>query len=289
MKALNSSLANIRRTPYQALVAILITTLTFFIAYCFSLALLGAESILHFFETRPQVIAFFKIDANQESTQALTQEMQAKAYVDGVRLITKDEALKIYQQDNQDNPLLLELVTADILPASIEVSAHDLAALSLIKEDLAKNQAIEDVVLQEDIIESLQSWSKALRLVATIIIVVLSITSILMMSIIISLKIANKKYTINIMRLIGANYGFIYAPFFLEVNIYAMIGALVGWLLMYALLLYSTPFMREFLAGLVNFPLPWYIFGWQILIGLASAFVLATCSSFLVVKRLIRK
>ena len=61
MKKLLDALVAIRRTPYQSLVAILMVTVTFFVGYIFSLFVVGTDTILKFFETRPQGIAFFYI------------------------------------------------------------------------------------------------------------------------------------------------------------------------------------------------------------------------------------
>ena len=53
----------IRRTPYQSLSAIILTTLTFLTISIFSLVALGATRMLSYFESRPQVTAFFKDEA----------------------------------------------------------------------------------------------------------------------------------------------------------------------------------------------------------------------------------
>ena len=59
----NTVLKHMRRSPYQSLAAVFMTTITFFIVSVFGLVVLGAHSMLSFFESRPQVTAFFKDDA----------------------------------------------------------------------------------------------------------------------------------------------------------------------------------------------------------------------------------
>ena len=58
MKKIQDALVAIRRSPYQSVMALLVITVTFFVGYIFSLFVLGTDTILNFFETRPQVIAF---------------------------------------------------------------------------------------------------------------------------------------------------------------------------------------------------------------------------------------
>ncbi len=116
-----TALTNIRRSPFQSIMAVAITTITLFVAYSFSLMIVGTQQILNYFETRPQVIGFFELDASISEINQVGENMQKKTYVNNVQLITQEEALNTYREENKDDQLLLELITADILPASIEV------------------------------------------------------------------------------------------------------------------------------------------------------------------------
>ena len=69
--------------------------------------------------------------------------------------MSKDEALQIYKDLNKNNPLLLEMVTAEILPASLEVYATKPEYLSEIAEFLKKQQGIDEVVFQKNIVDKL--------------------------------------------------------------------------------------------------------------------------------------
>ena len=155
MKKLQDALVAIRRSPYQSVLALLVITVTFFVGYIFSLFLFGTDTILKFFETRPQVIAFFEIQTASEDVNKVAQAMRDKSYVSEVNIVSKEQALDFYKQDHKDNPLLLELVTADILPASIEVSGRDVDSLSRIQEDLKSVKGIEEdaPVLRQQMVE----------------------------------------------------------------------------------------------------------------------------------------
>src|SRR3990167_1981684 len=136
MNSLTTALTNIRRSPYQSLAAILLLSLTFFVGYALSFFILGSEQVLRYFETRPQVIAFFELNTQADTINQLAQTLRTQTYVTNVTLITQEEALKNYQSANRDDPLLLELVTAQILPASLEVSGQTIEDLQKIKDFL---------------------------------------------------------------------------------------------------------------------------------------------------------
>ena len=209
MNALTSALTTIRRSPYQALVSILMVSVTFFVVYMFSFFVAGTQKVLTYFETQPQVIAFFELETPETSITALEKKMTEQWYVDSVKVVTQDEALKIYQEDNKNDPLLLELVTADILPASIEVAAKDLDSLVLVKEELEKASDVEDVEYQEGIVETLSSWTASVRTIGIVAIFTLSTISFLIIMVIIAIKATHKRNTIKIMRFIGATSWYI--------------------------------------------------------------------------------
>lgn len=289
MRSLTSALTTIRRSPYQALVSISMMTVTFFVAFSFSLAVLGANHVLRYFETQPQIIAFFEIDAGQESISQAAEAMKKKPYVKDVTIVSKEEALKIYQESNKDEPLLLELVTADILPASIEVSATDINSLPQVKSDLESLSGVEDVDFQESIIEQLNRWTRSLRSVGLGAVVILAVISFLIIFVIIAMKATSQKTAINIMRLIGATKGYIKKPFMYEGMIYGMTGALVGWVSMYAVLLYLTPWIQDFLGEVQLLPVSIEILLTQLAIGVGAGMLLGGMAGLLAVGRLIRR
>lgn len=289
MKALKTALINIRRTPYQAFIAIVMMTLTFFVSYSLSIVLIGADKILQFFESRPQVIGFFQITSNQSEISNFVEEIKTKEFVSNVKVVSKEEALELYKKENKDNPLLLELVTADILPASIEVSATDIAHLPEIEEYLNDDPVIEEVVLQKDIIDTLISWTNSIRSLGLVIIAVLAVTSFFVISIVIGFKAANKKMAIGIMSLIGATPSYIVLPFMYEGSIYAILGSALGWLGMYLVLLYTSGWLQKFLGNIITLPLPSEIFVMQLGIGTAIGIFFGSLASLTAVKRMIKK
>lgn len=289
MKALNSALVAIRRSPYQSILTIFILTITFFIAYCFSMLSIGSEKILSFFETQPQVIAFLKLEAKSEDLDKISQRMKEKSYVTGVKIVTQKEALDIYQKENQNDPLLLELVTEEILPASIEVAAADAKSLDAIKNDLKAEVSVEDVVLQEDVVGNLIRWTNAMRLVGLFLLITLTVTSFLMIMTTISMKVSAKRKNIQVMKFIGAGSGYINRPFILEAIVTSSISSVLAFAVYYSVMLYINPWIKNFLIGIIDFPIPWQFFAYQFAAGLGLAIFLGILASYSAVSRMLKR
>jgi cell division transport system permease protein len=289
MRHLSAAFTAIRRSPYQSLAAILILSLTFFVGYTFSLVALGSEQILHYFETRPQVTAFFKVDTTPDVVNGVEKSMRDKTYVNQINVVTKEQALQIYQEDNKKDPLLLSLVTSDILPASIEVSGKDASSLPRIKDDLEKSPGVEDVVYETDVINALNTGTQSLRYIGLGAIVLLGLTSFLIIVIITGMKVAIQKRAIRIMRILGASKWYVKAPFVYEGMLYGLFGSLIGWSGMFVGLLYLTPWLDYVLGGIKLLPVPPEVFLIQLLSGTVVGMVMGAFASSVAVQRMMHR
>jgi cell division transport system permease protein len=289
MKSFNSALTAIRRSPYQSILSIIVLTITFFIAFTFSIMTIGSQRVLQYFETQPRVIAFFRLETENTEIDNLAEELRAKDYVKDINIVDKAEALEIYRQENQDNPLLLELVTEDILPASIEVSANNAENLEEISEILQNNQYVEDVDFQLDVMQSLIRWTNALRIFGLFFLSILLVVSFLMIMVTISLRVSAKRGSIKVMKFIGASNQFISQPYLLEGIFLSIIASIFAFAFYFAMLLYITPWLSDFLQGIIEFPISWQFLLYQFLIALMAAVLLGTFASLTAVKRMLKK
>jgi cell division transport system permease protein len=288
MKTFKTTWRNIRRSPYQAFAAVLVMTLTFLFVSFFTFLLFGSSKAINYFESRPQVTAFFKNETKQAEIDNLKNELNATGKVANIKFVSKEDALKIYREQNKNDPLLLELVTADILPASLEISTVKIENLSEINNMLRDSPLVSEVVFQKDVVSVLTSWTNALRSIGLTLIIVLSLVSVFIMVIIIGVKISQKKADIGIMELIGAGDWYIRWPFIYEGIAYGMTGAIIGWIISAGALWLATPALESFLRGMPILPAsPLFIFG---LLGaeILVAAILGTLSSFLAVLRYLK-
>lgn len=288
MKTFKTAWRNIRRSPYQAFAAVFVMALTFLFVSFFTFLLFASSKAINYFESRPQVTAFFRNEIKQGDIDGLKNNLMATNKVASLKFVSKQDALKIYREQNKSDPLLLELVTADILPASLEISTIKIENLSEINKQLLNSPLVSEVIFQKDVVSVLTSWTNALRSIGLGLIIALSIISIFIMVIIIGVKISQKKADIEIMRLIGADKWYIRWPFIFEGIFYGGIGAISGWLISTLVLWYTTPFLSSFLKGMPIFPIP-LIFTFGLLgVEIMVAVVLGILASFLAVLRYLK-
>jgi len=287
MISINFTKRNIRRTPYQALAACMVMFLTFLTLSVFLLLALGSQQILGFYESKPQAIAFFKDGTTQSDIDAIKNALNQTGRITKFKYVSKEEALQIYRDRNQSNPTLLELVNANILPASLEISAITPEDLRPIAEIIKKEPVVEEVVFPEDVIASLTQATRLIRVVGGTIVGFLVTFSTLIIIMIIGFKIRIKRDEIETMKLLGASSWFIRIPFVLEGITYAVIGAFLGWMVSFMTLWYFEPLLKNNLGEVAQnlFPTsPILILGF-LLIEILVAVIVGGIGSLAAVRR----
>jgi len=258
LKYLRIAWQRIRRAPYQTAAALSVMTLTLFLGSVFFLLAAGSDMVLRYFESRPQINAYFKTDylPDQTAVDQLTRKLESTQKTAAVRFISKEDALKIYQEANKSDPLLLEAVTAGMLPASFEVSAKDPRDLKVLAEILKQEPNIEEVSYAEDIISTLTVWINSIRIIGASLILAHVFITFIVIILIIGMKVSVRREEIHTIRLLGAGGSYISVPFIFEGMLYGIGGAVISWVVIYTLLLYSTPFLVRFLSGIPVLPVP---------------------------------
>jgi cell division transport system permease protein len=281
---------HVRRSPYQSLAAILIMMITFLMISVFTFLIVGSHKIVTFFESKPKVTAFFTDDVKQTDIDGLQSQLKATNKVASIKFVSKQEALDIYKAQNKNDPLLLDLVTADILPASLEVSTYDPNDLSQIANIMKNNSFVKEIIFPKDVVSTLTTWTTGIRQIGVVIIALLTLESILVMAIIVGIKISQKRAEIEVMQLIGATKGYISWPFLYEGMLYGIIGAFSGWAVASIGIWYYTSQMgaSRFFTGIPLLPVPLSFYA--ILLGgeLMLAILLGFFASLLVVNRFLK-
>lgn len=279
---------NIRRTPYQALTASMVMFLTFLALTIFLIIAVASQKILIYYESKPQAIAFFKDNTSETDIKTIENALSQTGKITSVKFISKEEALKIYRERNKDKPALLELVSANILPSSLEISTVSPEDLGPIAEILRKEPVVEEVVYPEDVVKSLSRATAIIRWVGGASVSFLIIFSTLIILTIIGFKLRLRRKEIEIMRLLGASTWFIRAPFITEGIFYGLVGAVSAWALTYMLIWYFTPFLPNNIEDLKLLPVPLELMFTLLGIELIVALIIGGIGSFGAVRRYLK-
>src|SRR4030042_4014461 len=202
---------HIRRVPFQALAAIFVLTITFFVITIISVLAYSSEKVVRYFETRPQVIVFLKDYISTDQVDEFREKLSKDPKVAEIEYVSKEKALEIYKSATADNPLLFELVSPSIFPASLELSLSDLSHAQGLIDEIKKEDIVEQVGFTASlegeeslptVINRLRSFAFYLRTGGMILAGFLVSTSLLVLIVIIGMRITTRRDEIETLKLI---------------------------------------------------------------------------------------
>lgn len=258
-----TALDYIKRSPFQALAAVFVLALTFFVTTLLVVLVYSSSRMITYFETRPQVIAFLTDEASAEQISVLQNNLSADERVEDVKYVSKEEALEIYKRATSDNPLLSELVSPSIFPASIEFSLTDLSQAESVIDEVREVNIVDQVGFTAslggeselgDVVQRLRTITTYLRVGGGFFVALLLTTSLFVLLVIIGMRMSTRKEEIEILDLIGATKGFVRSPIVLESLIYSVLGVLIGWTLTFLIVIYLAPTLVGYFGDIPVLP-----------------------------------
>ena len=90
MRSIEFAKRNIRRTPIQAIAASMVMFLTFLALLIFLLVAAGSQIALKYFESKPQVIVFFKEGTLDADVSAIENALRQEVRVTGTKYVSKE-------------------------------------------------------------------------------------------------------------------------------------------------------------------------------------------------------
>ena len=245
-------LISIKRTPFQSAASFLVLFFSLFLTFFLLFSLAFFEGILAYLETRPQIIAYFQPKTNENEIFKIRDELVSSGKVLSIKYTNQKEAFENYKKMNQDNPLLLEMVSADILPPSLEIYAKKPIFLPQIAEYLKKQPSIDEVQFQKDILERLLILTSILRKVSFSFFGYLFLMTTAVLVALSHFKLALKKEEIELLSLLGASSFYIRKPFLKESVLMAFFTSIFSFALVLLLLFYFQPFLNSYFQGITT-------------------------------------
>lgn len=280
-------LSSIRRSPYQSLASFLVLFFAIFLSIGIFIALTLLHGLLNYAETKPQVIVYFQKKATEADIFKVRDDLTNSGKAAAIKYISKEEAFSIYKDLNKDKPLLLEMISANTFPASLEIQAQKPSYLLEISDFAKKQAGVDEVFFAKDISESLLRLTSTIRNASFILFAYLIFMSIIVLSTATLFKIAMKKDEIELLRLLGASKFYIKKPFMMESIFVGFLAVTTAFMSIIGVLWYLNPFLNSYLKDLPSLTFNFYFitekilsinymlitFGLSLLFGLGIAFI----------------
>ena len=247
---MNTFITSLKRTPYQSLATFTSLALTLFLSTVLLFTIIFLYGLLGYIETRPQVAVYFRTQTSEDDIFRLRDSITSTGKVLSIKYISKSEAFALYKELNKDNPLLLEMVSEDMLPASLEIYAKKPQYLPEIAEMVKTKPGVEEVDYQRVVIERLTTLTGIVRKSWLAFFIFLIFNAVVTLITIGHFKIALRKDEIELLRFLGASRWYIRKPFLKESVIFGLISSVFSFGIFFAIIGYLSNFISSYLRGI---------------------------------------
>lgn len=192
---------------------ILVMGVTFLLLGIFIEMVVLSQTMLRYLEDQAQITVFFKDEFGEDKIIPFKDSLTSDERIFELTYISKEEALRIFKDINQDQPVLLESISSSVLPASLEIKTKKIADLEGLTEELKSKEGVEEVRFYKDVVQKFKSVSNTVYIVGSILVVIFFLIS---YSVIISslrTAISSRGQELEVMRLVGATDSYIAKPF----------------------------------------------------------------------------
>jgi len=283
---------NMRGNLFPNLTTIGIIAITLLIFSVFSLIAFNLASFLKIWENKIEVIVYLKKGIQISELESLLKNTQQIEGIEAVKYVSPSDAMTFMETKLGSQKNLLEGIQPAVLPPSFEIQLKkDYRNSAKIKEVVSRLKQfpqIEEIQYGQEWVETFSGIIHLMRLTQWILGGLLLAAMIFIISNTLQLTFSSRREEIEVMHMVGASPAFIQVPFHIEGLIQGFLGAGLAVLLLLLLfkvfLLYITPLMRGWLAGIPILFLPLETITWILLGGM----VLGVFGSFIASMRFLK-
>ncbi len=259
-----SGLINFYRNTFVSFASVMMMTITLLIIG----ATIFMSAILSFtianIERKVDVNVYFYPNAPEAQILDIKAALEQLPQVAGVSYVSRDQALKDFQDRHQNDYLTLQALNelgTNPLGASLNIQAKDSEQYESIANFLSGDETIDSGVNKniiekvnyyqnKEIIARLNALSNTVKKIGVILTVIFVGLSVVVTLNTIRMAIYSAREEISVMRLVGAENKYIQGPFMIEGIVSGLFAAVITIIALFPLTLWISKYTVDFFGGL---------------------------------------
>lgn len=261
---LERAFINIRQNILVNMLTIGTITLAFLILSLALLIFVNLERVADSWSDRVQVTVYFEGDISSADLSTLKSRILAIEDTAGIDYVSRQEALRRFRDRLKGQESLLEGVSAEILPSSLEIrlkkNSRDSDSVSRYVAQLRRIPMVTEVQYGEEWVKRFSQFMNLVRFAGLLVAGFIVIAVVFIVANTIKLTIYARKDEIELMGLVGATRLFIKIPFLIEGVIQGVVGSVLALIILsgvYLAFLHNADFLftiNTMEAGLLFLP-----------------------------------
>jgi len=273
---LHEGIRNLWRHKLTTFTAIGSVFLSLLIIGIFIIVQQNSHQLIDYIRSEYRIEVFFEDHVNNEDAQLIVDQIKELDGVQSIAIVTKEDALKIYQDQFDEN--LIDILGYNPLPSSavINIDKHGNTEVDVepLITNLEKIPNVDEVVYESTLIRRVEYFYKTIVKILSYIAIGLLVITIIVISNTVKLSVYAKRDLIQNLKSIGATNMFIKTPFIIE----GILDGILGSLLAIIVLFVAARSANAYFADLFSFKILINIYG--IVWLMAIAFLIGLIGSY---------
>jgi cell division transport system permease protein len=218
--AFREALNALRRTPGLTILSALMIALSLLVIGLFGLVTSNIQTGLNDLESRVEVVAFLRDDADYKAVRMAQQDLSRLPQVREIRYISRAQALELAKQELPEFRSVFGGLDQNPLPASLEIALkpgqRGPEVVKRVADRAGVYPFVEQVSYGQDWLGTVYFLRKAAAAASLVLGIAFAIVAALIIGAAVRMAIFARRDEIIIMRLVGATDAFVRRPFLIE-------------------------------------------------------------------------
>ena len=254
----------------------------------FSLVALNADKMLGTLEDENEFLAYIDESYTDGQIQSLMNRVKRLPNVADVSFHTREEAKAAYLEGREDEGLYVDLPD-EVFRDRLAIRVSDLSQFNQTVESVRSLEGVANIRAEGKLAESFVTVRNVATVLAWILVIILVAVALFIISNTIRLTTFARREEIAIMKMCGATNSFVRWPFVIEGLLLGLFGALIAFLLQWAV--YAAVYKAIVAGGAVTLfsVIPFgSIWSSVLLLFLAAGALIGACGSGLAIRRFLK-
>lgn len=220
MYALKEAMVAFKRTPMLTGLSATMIGLSLLVVGLFGIAAYNIKRVLERVESRVEVVAYLRDDADFRTVRIAQAEIEKMIEVRETRYISRAQALEIAKQELPEFRTLFGGLESNPLPASLEIALkpgqHGAESVKNVADRIAAFPFVEDVRYGQEWLDRVYLLRRVAGAATFVLGTAFAIVAALIIGAAVRMAIFARRDEIAIMRLVGATDSFVRRPFIYE-------------------------------------------------------------------------
>ncbi len=240
---------DILNNKFLHMVCVITIALSVFIVAAFALFFTNATELLDAWQKGIRIITYLNDDVTAARRSDLITKIRKLSGVADIKFISKDDAFSDLKQKIGQQSSLLDGLDKNPLPDSIEIRLADsfrkLEDVQKIAQQIETLSSVHDVEYAQKWLYRFNGIYNLFKVTGLVLAGIFFIATLLIIANTIRLIMYARREELEIIRIVGADEGFIKYPLFIEAIIQGLSGAFIGLLALYLAFQFTIPNIKS--------------------------------------------